>query len=75
MKAKAPKPKLSHVDARGRVRMVDVTSESYRIARAYMVRLEAEDLAEADSLEKYAALTGLTPQGFRERFAHTAPRP
>ena len=54
---------------RTRVRMVDVTSESYRIAREYMIRLEAEDLANAESLEKYAAVTGLTPQAFRERFA------
>jgi len=66
---------LDRSTGRTRVRMVDVTSESYRIAREYMIRLEAEDFVDEDRLKKYAGLTGLTPQGFRERFAHVASLP
>ena len=54
---------------RTRVRMVDVASESYRIARRYMVRLDRNDLDQQERLARCAAVVGLTPQAFRERFA------
>jgi 6-phosphofructokinase len=55
--------------ATGRVgtRRVDVTAESYQVARSYMIRLEAEDLEEP-MLSKLAAETNLSPDAFKTRF-------
>ena len=55
---------------RTRVRMVDCNSESYQIARQYMIRLGPHDLENKDELAKHAAITGLTPEKFRERFGY-----
>ena len=53
---------------RAKVRMVDMDSQSYQIARQYMIRLTEDDLKNQDALGRYAALTGLSPEAFRERF-------
>ena len=50
-----------------RVRTVDISAESYRVARFYMTRLEPSDLEEP-SLSRLAAHTNLSAAGFRERF-------
>jgi 6-phosphofructokinase 1 len=54
---------------RTRVRMVDIESQSYQIARQYMIRLTAADVNNRDMLGRYAALVGLSPEAFRERFS------
>lgn len=54
-----------------RVRMVDVTTESYRVARNYMTRLEPGDLREP-YLSRLAAHTNLSAAEFRERFENVA---
>ena len=46
---------------RTRVRLVDVRSEQYEIARRYMVRLRPEDLDDANSLGALAAVVHLPP--------------
>jgi 6-phosphofructokinase len=51
-----------------RVRTVDVRSESYKVARSYMIRLQAPDL-EAPMLAELAAQTRLSPEEFARRFA------
>ena len=53
---------------RMRVRMVDIDSERYRIARTYMLRLRREDLADAAEMERLAKVVKLTPEQFREEF-------
>jgi ATP-dependent phosphofructokinase / diphosphate-dependent phosphofructokinase len=50
-----------------RVRMVDVSTESYRVARSYMIRLEPWDLEEP-SLSRLAAHTNLSAEQFKARF-------
>jgi len=50
-----------------RVRMVDVSTESYRVARSYMIRLESRDLEEP-SLSRIAVYTSLGPEAFKARF-------
>jgi len=52
---------------RVRVRTVNVTTESYQVARYYMIRLEAWDLEEP-SLSHLACVTKLSAQAFRDRF-------
>jgi len=67
-----PIPFGSMVDAatgRTRVRMVEVDSPSYRIARQYMIRLTNDDMTDPVVLGRYAALTGLSVEAFQQRFA------
>ena len=53
-----------------RVRLVDTRSEGFRVARAYMIRLEAEDFEHAAWVERLAEAAHLTPGAFRQRFDH-----
>ncbi len=53
---------------RTKVRMVDVHSEYYRIARQYMLRLTKEDFKDPHELAKYAATAGISLEEFRKRF-------
>lgn len=55
---------------RSRIRRVDLSSNSYRVAREYMIRLEADDLADPASLSAVAKVAGMTPSAFKERFAY-----
>jgi 6-phosphofructokinase 1 len=50
-----------------RVRLVDIATESYQVAREYMIRLEPEDMSEPQ-LTRLSAKTSLTPQAFATRF-------
>jgi 6-phosphofructokinase 1 len=59
------------VTGRTRVRIVDMQSELYRVAREYMIRLEPEDLADADKAQRLAEAAGMTPDAFREEFSRT----
>ncbi len=53
-----------------RVRLVDINSEGFRVARAYMIRLEAEDFAHAAWVDRLAQAAHLTPGVFRQRFEY-----
>jgi len=52
---------------RVRTRMVEVDTESYHVARSYMIRLEMPDFEEP-SLAALAAQTKLSAQEFKARF-------
>ena len=53
---------------RTRVRMVDPASESFYIARRYMLRLNQSDFEDPHELAKYAATCGISLEQFREKF-------
>jgi len=55
---------------RTRVRLVDVSSEQYKIARRYMVRLRPEDLDDRDALASLADVVHVQPEEFRGRFGY-----
>ncbi|HZT61043.1 MAG TPA: diphosphate--fructose-6-phosphate 1-phosphotransferase [Pyrinomonadaceae bacterium] len=55
---------------RTRVRMVNVESEGYRVAREYMTRLEPGDFRDASWVEKLARAGNMTAEAFRERFGY-----
>ncbi len=55
---------------RTKVRLVDITSEGFRVARAYMIRLEAEDFVHAAWVDRLADAARLTPGAFRQRFEY-----
>jgi 6-phosphofructokinase 1 len=55
---------------RMRVRLVDVGSTRYAIARRYMIRLRRDDFEDPHSLAKLAAAAGLTEAEFRQEFEY-----
>jgi 6-phosphofructokinase 1 len=66
-----PIPFVDIIDPRTgrmRVRMVDIDSDRYKIARSYMIRLKRADFDDATELAKLAAAARLTPDDFREQF-------
>ena len=52
---------------RVRVRMVDVATESFEVARSYMIRLERSDFQEPVRTQ-LASRTNLSPEAFEKRF-------
>ena len=58
---------LDPATGRIRLRLVDVTTESYEVARKYMIRLEPHDLTEP-RLSRLSAQTSLDPDAFAARF-------
>ena len=58
---------------RVRVRMVDVTTEAYEVARSYMIRLEPGDLVEP-RLSQIASQTNLSPEDFSAAFTAVGKR-
>ena len=55
---------------RARVRLVDISSTRYRIARRYMLRLRRDDFDQSHELAKIAEVTGLSVEAFRREFAY-----
>ena len=55
---------------RMRVRMVDVESDRYKIARSYMLRLKHEDFEDQLELSRLAQAVGLKPSAFKETFGY-----
>lgn len=64
------KEMVDPVSGRTKVRMVDISSQSYQIARQYMIRLSDEDLKDPVTLGRCAALIGMSPEAFQSRFQH-----
>ena len=56
----------------GRRRAVDITTESYQVAREYMVRLSPRDFADAAQTAALARTAGLDENAFRARFERFA---
>lgn len=61
---------LDRKTGRMRVRMVDVTSDRYMIARRYMLRLRKDDFDDLYELAKIANAAGLSLEQFRERYEY-----
>jgi 6-phosphofructokinase 1 len=57
---------------RVRIRLVDIESSSYRVAREYMIRLDRDDLEDPEKLGPIAAAAGLTTEAFRNRYGYLA---
>jgi 6-phosphofructokinase 1 len=55
---------------RMRVRLVDVSSTRYAIARRYMIRLRRDDFTDPHSLAKLSAAAGLSDSAFRREFEY-----
>ena len=55
---------------RTRIRLVDVTSTRYAIARRYMIRLRRDDFEDSLELAKLAATAHMPPEQFRREFEY-----
>jgi 6-phosphofructokinase 1 len=55
---------------RARVRLVDIHSTRYAIARRYMIRLRRDDFEDPHELAKFAATAGVPLQEFRQEFEY-----
>jgi 6-phosphofructokinase 1 len=55
---------------KAKVRLVDIHSEGFRVACAYMIRLDADDFAHAAWVDRLADAARLTPGVFRQRFEY-----
>ncbi len=63
---------MNPITGKTEVRMVNVRSIHYRIARKYMIRLETKDIQNPESLQKLADAAHLNPDEFRRRFEYVA---
>jgi len=61
---------LDRETGRARIRLVDVHSSRYLIARRYMIRLGRSDFEDPDALAALARVAGLTPDAFRAQFEY-----
>ena len=67
---------LDAATGRARVRMVDVHSARYGIARRYMIRIRRDDFEDPQELARFAAAAGVSIEAFREQFEYlTADEP
>lgn len=62
---------IDPVTNRTKIRRVDLSSYSYSVARAYMIRLERSDMESPTILAALAREAKLTPHQFMEKFSHT----
>lgn len=63
---------LDPVTKKTSVRLVNINSDSYKVARSYMVRLEKRDLEEKEFLKKMATFANLSPEEFIKRYGYLA---
>lgn len=53
-----------------RIRMVDINTEHYKIARRYMIRLRRDDFEDPHELAKFAATAGISLEEFKNQFEY-----
>jgi ATP-dependent phosphofructokinase / diphosphate-dependent phosphofructokinase len=53
-----------------RVRMVDINSDRYMIARRYMLRLRKDDFEDASEIAKFASVLGVSLDEFQNQFGY-----
>ena len=64
------KDMIDPVTGKTEVRMVDIDTESYAVARKYMVRLEAGDFDAGEWTAKLAETAHMSADAFKERFGY-----
>jgi len=55
---------------RAKIRLVDIHSTRYAIARRYMIRLRRDDFDSAEEMAKFAKVTGLSAEEFKRQFGY-----
>jgi 6-phosphofructokinase 1 len=68
-----PMPFAENIDpktGKTRLRMVDIASERYRVARRYMIRLNRDDFEDMHQIAKLAATAGISLDEFKRTFRY-----
>jgi ATP-dependent phosphofructokinase / diphosphate-dependent phosphofructokinase len=65
---------LDPATGRTRVRMVNTDTESYKIARRYMIRLRRDDFDNEKDLERLAKIAKIAPAEFKKKFSYIVER-
>ena len=68
-----PIPFATMIDSqtgRTRIRLVDITSTRYAIARRYMIRIRRDDFDDPHELAKFAATAHMSLDDFRREFEY-----
>lgn len=55
---------------RTKIRMVNIETESYKVALEYMIRLKKEDFTNEENLNKLAKSANITSEQFKKRFSY-----
>jgi len=63
------KDMLDPQTGKAKIRLVDIESEYYTVARQYMIRLEREDLESPETLAQYARALNISPEDVKNKFA------
>jgi ATP-dependent phosphofructokinase / diphosphate-dependent phosphofructokinase len=61
---------LDRVTGRPQIRLVDIRSARYAIARRYMLRLRRDDFEDPHELARFAATAGVSLEEFRRQFEY-----
>jgi len=61
---------LDPATGRAKIRLVDIHSARYAIARRYMIRLRRDDFDDPSALERFAETAGLSVAEFRRQFEY-----
>jgi 6-phosphofructokinase 1 len=61
---------MDRTTGRVRVRMVDIDSDRYMIARRYMLRLRRDDFDDPNTLAKFASVLGISIEEFERQFEY-----
>lgn len=61
---------MDRATGRIRVRMVDINSDRYMIARRYMLRLRKDDFEDPSELAKFASVLGISLDAFQSQFSY-----
>lgn len=61
---------VDRATGRFRVRLTDIASTRYAIARRYMIRLRRDDFEDPKELARFAETCGVTPDEFRRQFEY-----
>jgi len=59
---------LDPATGRAKIRLVDIHSTRYSIARRYMIRLRRDDFEDENEIARFAATAGISPAEFRAQF-------
>jgi 6-phosphofructokinase len=60
---------------RTKVRMLNIKSNAYEVARRYMIRLDRDDFRNPEKLTRLAEVAHKTPEAFKETFEYTVHEP
>jgi len=61
---------IDRTTGKARIREVDVDSDSYRVARHYMIRLQKHDFAEPKNVARLALIGKMTTEEFERRYRY-----